>query len=488
MGRDEVAAALEARRISKSFGGTRALERVGIVVERGELHGLVGANGSGKSTLVRVLAGYHAPAPGGSLTVAGRAVDLPLPPGRPRELGLRFVHQDLGLIPSLSAVENLRLDELAAARRRWISWSRERARARASFARFGVEIDPRAPVEQLTPVERALLAIVRAAEDAPTVLVLDEPTAYLPGPERRRVHALLREIAGRGAGVLLVSHDLNEVRELTDRVTVLREGRNAGTLDAGAAEPRELAELMVGVGFESRPRSPARGRDTVSIVGLTGETVRDLSLKVRRGEVLGLTGLTGSGFDEPPYLLFGARRARGGNLATSEGEHDLTEMTPLRAIEAGIALLPADRARDGAVGSLGVGDNVVLPVLDRYRRALGLDRGRLVRDAAALLRDHGVSPDEPGAAFEALSGGNQQKALVAKWLQTAPSLLLLDEPLRGVDVGARRQLVERIRGLAALGAAVLCASADGEQLDELCDRVLVLEDGKVVGEEWSPSA
>ncbi|MGH2715667.1 MAG: ATP-binding cassette domain-containing protein, partial [Thermoleophilaceae bacterium] len=334
------------------------------------------------------------------------------------------------------------------------------------------------------------LAIARAATGTPVALVLDEPTGFLPELERRRVHDVVRDIAGAGAGVLLISHNLAEVRDLARRVTVLRDGRCVATVEAAATGVPELAALVTGramPGSPPRVREAAAGRGgAISVSGLSGGVLRGVSLDLRRGEVLGLTGLAGSGYDELPYLLFGARRAAAGRLALGAG-HDLTSMTPARAIRAGIALVPSSREKDGAAGSLSLGDNVLLPRLDRYAGVLGLrlDRRRFAADAGSLLQAHGVAPSDPRTPFASLSGGNQQRALVAKWLETDPVLLLLDEPLRGVDAGARGELVGRIRALAGRGAAVVCSSADRDGLDELCDRVLTVSNGRV---GCSPSA
>jgi len=482
-------AALAVRHVSKSFRGVRALDGASLTLRRGEVHGLLGENGSGKSTLIRILAGYHAPEPGAELEVGGRPTRLPLPPGRARELGIAFVHQDLGLIPSLSVFENLRLGELAA-RRDWrISWRRERARAGDALARFGVELDPRRPVARLRPVVRALLAIVRAAEElgGKGVLVLDEPTVFLPEPETRRLFGLARELADAGASVLFVSHDLEEVLELTDRLTVLRDGRVVATGGTAGLEPDALAELMTGRRLEAAvPRHKPAGRVAVSVADLTGQVVRDISFEVHEREVVGLTGLLGSGFEEVPYLLFGARPGRAGRLSLGNERHDATTMTPDRALHAGIALLAADGEREGAVGSLPILDHVTLPVLDRYATTLGLDRRRMHRDVAGLLAGLGVRPCEPKLAFHALSGGNQQKTLLAKALNAGPRLLLLDEPTRGVDVGARGQIFTLIRQAAEQGACVICASTDREELAAICDRVLVFSGGRIEREHDRP--
>jgi ribose transport system ATP-binding protein len=458
---------------------------VSISVAAGEVHGLLGQNGSGKSTLIKVLAGFHEPAPGGELEVRGRPVGLPLRPAQSLQLGLSFVHQDLALIPSLSVVENLRLSELSTARRLRLSWREERRRAREALARYGLSIDPRMRVARLRPLDRALLAIVRAVEGMPGgepgLLVLDEPTAFLPEPERKQLFRLVRQVADAGSGVLFVSHDLAEARRLTDRVTVLRDGRGVGTVATSSVSPEELVAMIVGgrLGAAQERRPPPRRREAVSVSGLSGAVVRELSLDLHRGEILGLTGLSGSGFEEVPYLLFGAIPCRDGRLVLDGTRVDLRRMTPARARRAGLALLPADRQRDGSVGSLSLTDNLTLPTIHRYSEGLRLRRRRMHADVARLLNDYDVRPARPELPYRALSGGNQQKAQLAKWLHTSPPLLLLDEPTRGVDVGARRQITATIRRLAADGAPVICTSADHEQIAALCDRALVFHGGRV---------
>ena len=471
---------LHASGISKCFGALRALDNVELMLEAGEVHGLLGENGSGKSTLIKVLAGYHEPARGAKLEVAGRRARLPLAPGDSARLGLGFVHQELGLIPSLSVVENLLLGELATTRRR-ISWRAERARARERLARHGLHLDPDARVADLRPLERAGLAIARAMDGRCRVLVLDEPTAFLPQAQRHELFGQLRELADGGAGVLLTSHELAEARAVADRVTVLREGRNVGTVDTGTVDDTRLMEMVVGrpPALRARGSMPAAGNsDSDWIRALSGHLVRGISIDLPAGEVVGLAGLPGSGHDEVTQLLFGAR-AGSGRLRLESREHDLAMMTPSRALRARIALVPADRLGEGGVGELPVADNLMLPSLARYGRGL-LPRRRMLADAARLLDRHGVAPADPELPFGALSGGNQQKALLAKWLHTRPALLMFDEPLRGVDPAARELLVTTIRAAAREGTRVLAASADHAQLSELCDRVVVFAQGTVV--------
>ena len=481
---------LEARGLTKSFGGTQALRGADLTLFPGEVHGLLGENGSGKSTLIKILAGFHAP-DAGELRIDGEEIRLPLATGQFRELGLSFVHQHLGLVESLSVLENLRVADIASSRSRFgISWRSERARARATFERYGLRLDPRALVGELKPVERALLAIVRAIEENHSVgrghgvLVLDEPTVFLPREGIERLFALIRDAAAAGASILFVSHDLDEVREITDRVTVLRDGSLVGTVVTAETSETRFVEMIIGrqlaamAEFEHHDLS--QKRVGASVAGLNGATVRNVSLDLHEGEVVGVTGLIGSGFDEIPYLLYGARPARSGQLVLGGQTLELSQLRPPEAIAAGLVLIPADRPNDGCVASLPVSENLALAVLDRYFNGIALDLRRSRRATATLMGEFDVRPNDPSLPYGALSGGNQQKALLAKWFQTQPRLLLLDEPTQGVDVGARQQIYELIRGAAEeRGMYVVCASSDYEQLATICDRVIVFGRGRV---------
>jgi ribose transport system ATP-binding protein len=485
---------LSIRGLTKSFGGTRALDNVSLEVLPGEVHGLLGENGSGKSTLIKVLAGFHAP-DAGTIEVRGRAVDLPLAPGQFRKLGMDFVHQDLGLIPSLTVLENLRAGEIASSRRPYFSWKRERARAEETFARYGLDLDSTARVGDLPAVSRAMLAIVRAVEgmrqgaaEAHTdqgLLFLDEPTAFLPRDHVDRLFALVRQVVASNASVVFVSHDLGEVMAITDRVTVLRNGQRAGSVVTRQTSRDQLVHLIIGQHLqtlEGAHRRLTEARPAVRVRGLRGGLLRGIDLAVRRNEVLGVTGLLGAGFEDLPYLLFGARKAAAGMLELGDDTLELPSLTPSRAIAAGIGLIPADRQRDGSVGSLSVTDNLTLPVLRRYFQRLTLSWSRMVDDSRRLLHAFDVRPPDPTLVYAALSGGNQQKVMLAKWLQTRPRLLLLHEPTQGVDVGARQRILGLVREAVAAGTAVICASADYEQLALLCDRVLIVARGRVVRE------
>jgi ribose transport system ATP-binding protein len=484
---------IEIRNLSKQFGGVKALDNVDLTVSRQEIHGLLGQNGSGKSTLIKVLAGFTEPEPGASLTINGRATALPIPPGGFRQHGISFVHQHLGLIPSLTVLDNLIASDLATESRWRIDWRKEAARAEELFARYHLAIAPRAPVSRLSPVQRALLAIVRAFDqlqrtrlhDSPGLLVLDEPTPFLPANDVEQLFRLVRDIVAQGASVVFVSHDIDEVMQITDRATVLRDGRVAGSFETRNVTKDQIVEMIVGrrVDLEHARASGVTQREpAVSISGLCGGTVDRFTVTLGKGEVVGLTGLIGSGYDEVVYLAYGATQADAGVLAIGADRFALSEMSPSKAIDAGCVLIPGDRQNAGAVGSITLLENISLPVLSSITHEWSIRDAVLKKNAAQLAQRFDIRPRDPSLPFAALSGGNQQKVLLAKWLQIRPRLILLDEPTQGVDVGAREQVFDAIRSATQMNACVLCASSDYEQLAAICDRVLVFNRGKVVTE------
>jgi ribose transport system ATP-binding protein len=482
---------LQVRGLTKAFGGALALDGVDLTVLPGEVHGLLGENGSGKSTLIKILAAYHAP-DGGELSVNGRDVALPLSPGEPQDLGLEFVHQDLGLVPSLTVAENLFMGEIVKpVNRFFVSWSRRSTQAKEVFARYGVVIDPDAIVESIRPVERALVAIVRALEglrrdtgDEPTLLVLDEPTVFLPENEVALLFDFVRQIAARGSSVLFVSHDLAEVRQITDRVTVLRDGRVAGTVVTAQTAPRELVNLILGQELQEMAGIEQQATESRPVVlevrNLTTRWLRDVSFALHAGEVLGLTGLVGSGYEDSVYAIFGAIPADGGSVVVDGEERAVASMTPQSAMAHRMALVPGDRQSTGSIPTLAASDNINLLVLDAYFRGGWLRQGELDVNAKTLMDEFDVRPARPEMDYGSFSGGNQQKAMMAKWKQINPRVMLLHEPTQGVDVGARQQIWSMIRA-ATDTSSTICASSDYEQLAAICDRVGVVARGRIVG-------
>jgi ribose transport system ATP-binding protein len=418
--------------LTKSFGGTRALDGVSLEVRAGEVHGLVGQNGSGKSTLIKVLSGYHVP-DAGSVTLDGAPMKLPLTLKEQRRHGLEFVHQDLGLVPTMPIVENLRVGRYDTAALGRIRWRAERAQARELMRRFGLDTDPRLPVERLSQSERAVVAIMRALHDLEEhegdgLLVLDEPTAALPAHEVHRLFDAVRRVRDAGSGVLIVTHNLDEVFEITDRVSVLRDGRLVADRPTVELDERELIRLIVGRELGVlHPASVAAASDTaLEVIELRGRVADGASFSIRRGEVLG---------------------------------------------------------GQGAVLGATVKENVTLPALGSFRGRFGrLDHRRERTAVQALLEQFDVQPSEPDRPMLTLSGGNQQKALLARCLSMRPRVLLLHEPTQGVDVGARRGIFEILRDAADDGAAVMYSSIEYEELANVCDRVLVFRRGQVVAQ------
>ncbi|MEQ1950134.1 sugar ABC transporter ATP-binding protein [Mesorhizobium sp. CN2-181] len=489
---DPVKAALHVSNISKTFGGARALKNVEVIVTAGEVHGLLGQNGSGKSTLVKVLSGFHAPDPGGSIAVFGRQMELPMRPGAFRDYRMTFVHQHLGLVPSLSVLENMRVASITAMKAR-IDWKAERRAAQVALDRFGVKLRLDARVGAISQIDRALLAIVRASDDlraaasAPDehgILILDEPTPFLPREGVERLFELVRQVVSHGDSVIFISHDIDEVREITDRATILRDGVVSGALVTKDASHDDFVEGIIGRRITRSvtvaPATSGAAKAVIRDISEPGLTVP--SINVGRGEILGLTGLIGSGYERLPYLVFGATPVSGGTLEFDGETMQLAAMTPRTAVKRGLALLPADRPKASGVSSLSIADNMLILDLERFMGPLGLKRRAIARKAAELSTTYEVRPNNPAMRLGALSGGNAQKVLLAKWLIRNPGLLMLDEPTQGVDVGTRQQVFQVIRKAASDGAGVICASSDFEQLADLATRVLVFARGKVVAE------
>lgn len=475
------------RHFSKTFGATRALRDVDLDVYPGEIHALVGQNGSGKSTVVKILAGYHRPDDGSELRVGGALVNLPLDPLQLDGLGFTFVHQDLGLADSMSIVDNARVGAYSTGPFWRIRWANERERVRRSLKEFGLDVDPDRLVGELSVAERTIIAIVRAlhrrsSDERPVLLVLDEPTSYLPADERNRLFRAMRGLAATGVAVMFVSHRIDEIEDVSDRVSVLRDGRLVGSWVTQEIGRRELLRALVGrdLGELYPDSTSAAGEDVVlELRGVTHKTVSDVSFRLHRGEILGLTGLLGMGHDDVPYLVYGSERPTSGRIVVDETEYQA--LTPKAALALGIALLPGDRRRTGAIIGATVTENATMAVLRSYFKGGRIAQARERRDVLALLKRFNVTPSSnPDITMSSLSGGNQQKALLGKWL-TLPKLrvLILHEPTQGVDVASRKMLFEYVHQAAEQGIAVLYVSAEYEDLAHLCDRVIVMRSGRV---------
>ncbi|MEO6571452.1 MAG: sugar ABC transporter ATP-binding protein, partial [Ilumatobacteraceae bacterium] len=452
---------------------------VALVVGEGEIVALVGHNGSGKSTLVKVLSGVHQPDPGARIWLAGADGD--------DATELHFIHQDLGLVEMLTTVENLDLGRgygwrgLLPTERR-----SERNRARGLIARFGPSFNVEVPVARLSAAERTIVAITRAlaswSHDR-NVLVLDEPTAALHDDEVAKLFNAVRRVAADGAGVLFISHRLDEVLDLADRVVVLRDGVVVADLATDELDHDSLVSKITGTEIvHYAERSHTGPGDVVfRALGITGGVVDAVDIELRSGEIVGLSGVLGSGRDQLAGVVFGVLDGAVDRL-TVDGR-DIARLTPRSAIAAGLAYVPADRRRRGAIMGMSARENLTLPLLLPLRRRFGrLDRRAERDDVLKHIDAVGVRPRDPERPLAQFSGGNQQKVVLAKWLRTNPKVLFLDEPTQGVDVGASVAILDLVSGLARDGGAVLIASSDDNELAKVCDRVLVMRDGRIIAE------
>ncbi len=484
--------------VSKTFGRQCVLSEMQLRLEPGELHALVGQNGSGKSTLVKILSGVHAPDAGGQIQVDGIEIGPMVKPDEMRAVGLSVVHQTLGLIEEASVVENVRAGRHIASRwLRRIDWKRERESVSSVLDRLGATLDLDVPVAKLSAEDRATVAIARAFQDHQPgrgVIIFDESTRALTADSYTRFYGMVDTVRSAGASVLLISHRLEEVLEVSDRVTVLRDGVVTGAGVATAElDEAALIKLMLGrelqrlTGRPRRSAGPVAGSDAAqraAVSGLTGALAHDLEFEVGSGEVVGFTGLIGSGFEELPYLLAGAAPARTGVLTLGDRRFELAKLRDgvRRLADAGVALVPERRAEEGLAFDLSVEQNITVPRVQRRGSPAwtGIEWQRAETDR--MIDTLGITPPRPDAIVGTLSGGNQQKVLLGKWLAGGPRLLLLHEPTQAVDISAREDIIEAIRAAAASGAAVVVAGSDPQELAHLCDRVLVLRDGSIAEE------
>ncbi|MYZ36447.1 MULTISPECIES: sugar ABC transporter ATP-binding protein [unclassified Streptomyces] len=478
-------AVLSISHLSKTFPGVKALDSVDLDVRRGQIHALVGQNGSGKSTLIKILAGVHTPDdPAPSATVEGHAFHLG-DAHSAHKAGLRFVHQDLGLVPNLSSIDNLALGfGYATGATGRIRWKEQRARAERALQTVIDDFPLRRNVGTLSVFQQTALAIARALQDWDShgsLLVLDEPTAAMPRAQVEHLFDLLKAIRARGTSVLLVTHHLEEVFAIADRVTVLRDGSVVADQALQDLNAAGLTTLMTG---EQNRRAARRQRSepgpvALHLRGVSGETLQPFHLEVRRGEIVGVAGLNGSGREEVCELVFGARKRTG---TVDVAGTPLAPNRPDVAIKSGVGMVPAHRHRDGLVMTQSVRNNLTLAGLDEFRGKVRIRTQAERETAASWVHRLGVKTTSTETPVAALSGGNQQKVVIGKWLRLEPAVLLLDEPTQGVDVAAQADLHALLTDAAAKGTALLVCSSDEVELSKLCDRVIVLRSGQVATE------
>ncbi|WP_030897233.1 MULTISPECIES: sugar ABC transporter ATP-binding protein [unclassified Streptomyces] len=469
--------------ITKSFPGVRALDGVDLDVQAGEVHCLLGQNGAGKSTLIKVLAGAHQPDTG-RLRWRGEEVALRSPIAAMR-LGIATIYQELDLVEHLSVAENVHLGHEPTAAGFVVRGKAARASTASLLKRLGhAEIDPARLVGELSAAQQQIVSMARALSHDVRLIVMDEPSAALDPDEVDNLFRIVGDLTAAGVAVVYISHRLEEIRRIGDRVTVLKDGRAvANGLPAKATPTREVVALMTGRNveyvFPDRPVSPPPGEPVLKVKGLSRQgEFETLDLEVRPGEIVGLAGLVGSGRSEILETIYGARKPTSGQV--------LVDGRPLKpgsvraAVRAGLGLAPEERKAQALLMLESVTRNVSVSSMSRFSRGGWIDRGAELGAARAATRELSLRPDNPSVPVRTLSGGNQQKAVLARWLLRGCKVLLLDEPTRGVDVGARAELYVVIRRLADEGLAVLLVSSEVPEVLGLADRVLVLREGRVV--------
>ncbi|WP_418161419.1 sugar ABC transporter ATP-binding protein [Benzoatithermus flavus] len=477
--------------IAKSFPGVQALQGVDLVVGRGEIHALLGENGAGKSTLLKILSGAQAP-DAGTIVFDGREVRLDSP-HTAQDLGIVTIYQEFNLVPTLSVAENVFIGRLPVRRGGRVDWRLLHERTAALTRAVGLAVDPRRLVADLSVAEQQMVEIARALSMDARLVVMDEPTSALSEKEVQRLMALVRELKSRGIAVIFVTHRLEEVMQLCDRMTVLRDGRLAGTGRIAETTIDDIIRLMVGREIERlfahredagtgpvalEIQGIARGRDPLDPHAVM---LHDVSLTVRQGEIVGLAGLVGAGRTELARAIFGADPIERGRILVQG--HEVQVRSPKDAIRAGIGLVPEDRKLQALFLSLAIRTNLAVAAMDRLAGAFGLIAKRKEEDLVESFRKKlGIRMTSPEQVVGHLSGGNQQKVVLARWLALQPRILIVDEPTRGIDVAAKAEVHALLYELAAAGIAILAISSELPEILTISDRIITMREGRITGE------
>jgi ABC-type sugar transport system ATPase subunit len=479
---------VEVRGLVKEFPGQVAVDGVDLALLEGEVHGLVGENGSGKSTLIKCLAGYHQ-IDAGEIVIDGQVVEhhtVPLA----HEAGLRFIYQDPAVFTSLTVAENLAIGaDFSHSGHLRIKWKDEEDAAHEVLKVLGVDFDLRTPMAELTPARRTMVAVARAlapgADGRPArLLVLDEPTAALPEHEVESLFRVIRAAAERGVAVLYVSHRIEEIFALTDRVTVLRDAKLIATTETSKLTESSLVAQIIGEPedvFEVGKRAAREAMPVrLKVEGLSSGRLRDISFEVHQGEIVGIAGLLGSGRSRIARVLFGAEERSAGTIEV-DGE-SIDPQVPSDAIAAGMALVPEDRRAQSAFAEMSVATNLTIADVSPFVRLTRISPRLERRDVMKLIDEHDVRPRQPEKSISLLSGGNQQKVMLARWIRLAPRVMILDEPTQGIDIQAKEEILKLVDGLSSKGVATLFISSDHTEYGRICDRVIVLRGSGIAGE------
>ena len=467
--------------VSKTFPGVNALTNINFDVRPGEVHGLIGENGAGKSTLIKVLAGVYQPDPGAEIEIEGEKVTA-LTPTESMRRGVMVIYQDFSLFPTLSVKENIAFSQQIEKRRRLIDWKAMEETSRRALSTLGVEIDLNARLSSLSTARQQLVAIARALVYDAKLLVMDEPTSALSSGEVEHLFRVVNELKARGMAIIFISHKMDELFKITDRMTVLRDGHYIGTRISSETDTNEIITMMVGREIKEQHLAGKNIGETVLEVKNISKrgNYQDVSFSVRRGEVLGITGLVGAGRTETVRALFGLNPPDSGEILL-EGRK-IAPKSPAQAQALGIAYVPESRQTEGLVLQQDSESNLTLSILRRFVRNGLIRFGERRKKAVELIEQLNVKPAYPHMQVDKFSGGNQQKIVVAKWLATNPKVLIVDEPTNGIDVGAKTEIHHLLRELADEGMAVIMVSSELPEILSISDRVLVMRRGRINGE------
>jgi ribose transport system ATP-binding protein len=474
--------ALEMRGISKSYPGVRALENVSLQVAPGEVHALVGENGAGKSTLMKILAGAQ-PKDSGTILLDGEPVNI-VSPQQAMELGISIIYQEFNLVPYLNAAENIFLGREPRAKvPGFVDFGRMYREAQAIIDRLGVPVNVRTPVNRLSVAQQQMVEIAKATSRKSRIIVMDEPSATLTDHELQSLFSLIRQLKREGVAIIYISHRLEEIFEICDRVTVLRDGHWIATEKIGDLKREDIIRLMVGRELKQMiPKAPAPiGAPALEVRNLTRRGVlHDINLTVHQGEILGLAGLVGAGRTELARAIFGADPIDGGTILLFG--QPVRIRSPRQAIKLGIGLVTEDRKAQGLVLGMAVRENITLANLPALTVLNFIQAGREREIARKYVQDLAVKTPSIEQTVQNLSGGNQQKVVLAKWLFTESKVLIFDEPTRGIDVGAKTEIYQLMNRLAAQGVAIIMISSELPEVLGMSDRILVMHEGRIAGE------
>ncbi len=476
---------LEMKNINKRYGGVHALKNVDFSLDRGEVHCLVGENGSGKSTLIKVISGVETPSPDSRITIKGEILKG-LTPIQSVEKGIQVIYQDLSLFPNLSVSENVSISDYHAGNLRFIKRKDMKKKALETMRKIDVSIDPDKLVRELPIAQKQVVAIVRALATDAELLIMDEPTASLSKHEIDELLKLIKTLQKNGITIVFVSHKLDEITSISDKVTVLRDGVKIGTYDAAELDDKKIAYLMTGEEFENEKGKVKKEFENkiLEIDGLGRKrNYRDISFSLHKGEILGITGLIGSGRTELALTLFGMNRQDSGSIKLNGTE--VSFKSNFDAIQAGIAYVPEDRLSEGLILPQPISNNIVLGILDKLvNRANILNMSNKEEIAAKWIKNIGVKTSNPENAVDTLSGGNQQKVVVSKWLATNPDVLILDNPTVGVDIAAKHGIYKIMREFTKKNLGIILISDEVAEVYQNSDRILIMSKGRIVEEVY----